>query len=141
MVAAGKGYPNAQAHRADHEQTYAAENARLAKLTREVFANPFRPISVAPAWLAWNGGTIMKLAQAIYEDREFDRHFLASWRSELMARAWELAEGLAKRPTLLLRYTRLLLTEALRRQMHDLLGYGLGMELLALIEKPEAPAS
>jgi hypothetical protein len=41
----------------------------------------------------------------------------------------------------LLRYTRLLLTEALRRQMHDLLGYGLGMEMLALIEKPEAPAS
>ena len=60
---------------------------------------------------------------------------------KLMARAWELAEGLAKRPTLLLRYTRLLLTEALRRQMHDLLGYGLGMEMLALIEKPEAPAS
>jgi enoyl-CoA hydratase/carnithine racemase len=58
---------------------------------------------------------------------------------KLMARAWELAEGLAKRPTLLLRYTRLLLTEALRRQMHDLLGYGLGMEMLALIEKPEAP--
>ena len=33
----------------------------------------------------------------------------------------------------------LLLTEALRRHMHDLLGYGLGMEMLALIEKPEAP--
>jgi hypothetical protein len=31
-----------------------------------------------------------------------------------------------------------LLTEALRRQMHDLLGYGLGMELLALGEKPAA---
>jgi enoyl-CoA hydratase/carnithine racemase len=57
----------------------------------------------------------------------------------LMARAFELAEGLAKRPTLLLRYTRLLLTEYLRRQMHDLLGYGLGMEMLALLEKPEAP--
>jgi hypothetical protein len=28
----------------------------------------------------------------------------------------------------------------LRRQMHDLLGYGLGMELLALGEKPEGPA-
>jgi hypothetical protein len=27
-----------------------------------------------------------------------------------------------------------------RRQMHDLLGYGLGMELLALGEKPEGPA-
>jgi enoyl-CoA hydratase/carnithine racemase len=57
----------------------------------------------------------------------------------LMARAWELAEGLAKKPTLALRYTRLLLTEYLRRQMHDLLGYGLGMEMLALLEKPEAP--
>jgi enoyl-CoA hydratase/carnithine racemase len=59
---------------------------------------------------------------------------------KLLARAWELAEDLARRPTLLLRYTRLLLTEALRRQMHDLLGYGLGMEMLALGEKPERPA-
>ena len=41
--------------------------------------------------------------------------------------------------TWLLRYTRLLLTEALRRQMHDLLGYGFGMELFALGEKPEGP--
>ena len=57
----------------------------------------------------------------------------------LLPRAWELAADLARRPTLLLRYTRLLLTEALRRQMHDLLGYGLGMELLALGEKPESP--
>ena len=30
---------------------------------------------------------------------------------QLMARAWELAEDLAKRPTLALRYTRLILTE------------------------------
>ena len=59
---------------------------------------------------------------------------------QVLARAWEIAEDLAKKPTLALRYTRLLLTEALRRQMHDLLGYGLGMELLALGEKPEGPA-
>jgi enoyl-CoA hydratase/carnithine racemase len=59
---------------------------------------------------------------------------------KLLARAWELAEDLARRPTLLLRYTRPLLTEALRRQMHDLLGYGLGMEMFALGEKSEAPA-
>ena len=58
---------------------------------------------------------------------------------KLLPRAWELAEDLARRPTLLLRYTRLLLTQALRRHMHDLLGYGLGMEMLALGEKPEAP--
>jgi len=59
---------------------------------------------------------------------------------KLLARAWELAEDLARRPLLLLRYTRLLLTEYLRRQMQGLLGYGLGMELLALGEKPEGPA-
>src|SRR5579862_101005 len=58
----------------------------------------------------------------------------------VLARAWEIAEDLAKKPTLALRYTRLRLTEALRRQMQDLLGYGLGMELLALGEKPEGPA-
>jgi enoyl-CoA hydratase/carnithine racemase len=58
---------------------------------------------------------------------------------KLLPRAWELAEGLACRTNLLLRYTRLLLTEMLRRQMHDLLGYGLGMEMLALGEKPEGP--
>jgi enoyl-CoA hydratase/carnithine racemase len=56
----------------------------------------------------------------------------------LLERAWELALGLTRKPTLLLRYTRLLFTEYLRRQMHDLLGYGLAMESLALIEKPEA---
>ena len=60
---------------------------------------------------------------------------------KLMARAWELAEDLTRKPTLLLRYTRLLFTEYLRRQMHDLLGYGLAMESLALFEKPEAPAA
>jgi enoyl-CoA hydratase/carnithine racemase len=59
----------------------------------------------------------------------------------LMARAWELAEDLARKPTLALRYTRLLLTEYLRQQMQGLLGYGLAMELLALGEKPEAPRS
>src|SRR5881628_1881493 len=59
----------------------------------------------------------------------------------LLARAWELAEDLARKPTLLLRYTRLLFTEYLRRQMHDLLGYGLAMESLALFEKPEAPGT
>src|ERR1700687_3005840 len=58
---------------------------------------------------------------------------------KVLARAWEIAEDLAKKPTLALGYTRLLLTEMLRRQMHDLLGYGLGMELLALGEKPEGP--
>jgi enoyl-CoA hydratase/carnithine racemase len=60
---------------------------------------------------------------------------------ELLPRAWNLARDLAAKPNLLLRYTRLLFTEYLRRQMHDLLGYGLAMESLALFEKPEAPSA
>jgi hypothetical protein len=39
----------------------------------EIFGNPFRPVSVNPSWLAWNGGTLVCLAQAIYADRSFDR--------------------------------------------------------------------
>ena len=33
---------------------------------------PFRSATLDPAWLAWQGGTILKLAQAIYQDRAFD---------------------------------------------------------------------
>jgi enoyl-CoA hydratase/carnithine racemase len=58
-------------------------------------------------------------------------------KDRLMARAWELAESLAARPPLLLRYTRLMFTEDLRRRMQDLLGYGLAMESLAVMDKPE----
>jgi len=36
--------------------------------------NPFRPAPhIDPAWLAGNGGTVPKLARAIYDERAFDR--------------------------------------------------------------------
>lgn len=38
-----------------------------------IFGNPFRPINKSPAWLAWNDGTVRKVAQSIYEERAFDR--------------------------------------------------------------------
>jgi hypothetical protein len=46
-----------------------------ANLLRCVFGNPFRPITMNPAWkvLAWNDGTVRKIAQSIYEERAFDR--------------------------------------------------------------------
>jgi hypothetical protein len=43
-----------------------------ASMRREIFGNPFRPVAIAPAWLAWNDGTVPKLAQTIYDDRRFD---------------------------------------------------------------------
>jgi hypothetical protein len=42
-------------------------------LLREVFGNPFRPVAVDPYWLAWNDGTVVRLAQVVYEERAFDR--------------------------------------------------------------------
>jgi hypothetical protein len=40
-------------------------------LLRDIFGNPFRPPPrLEPAWLAWNGGTVRRLARSAYEDRD-----------------------------------------------------------------------
>jgi enoyl-CoA hydratase/carnithine racemase len=56
---------------------------------------------------------------------------------KLMARAFALAEEIAKKPTSLVRATRMVLTEHLKRQMQELLGFGLYAELLALTDRPD----
>jgi hypothetical protein len=38
---------------------------------RDIFGNPFRKAAVEPAWLAWSGGTVVRLAAAVYADRRF----------------------------------------------------------------------
>jgi enoyl-CoA hydratase/carnithine racemase len=53
-------------------------------------------------------------------------------RERLLPRAWELAEQLAARPPLVLRYSRTLLTQHLKGLLHDLLGYGLALEGLGV---------
>jgi len=52
-------------------------------------------------------------------------------REELLPRAWTLAEQLAQQPDLVLRYTRVMMTQNIKRQMHDILGYGLALEGMA----------
>ena len=49
------------------------ECAAHCAMLRDVFGNPFRPVAIEHVWLAWNDGTIPKIAQAIYDDRAFDR--------------------------------------------------------------------
>ena len=43
-------------------------------LLRDIFGPlPFHPVVVPPSVLAWNNSTVVKLAQAIYTERAFDR--------------------------------------------------------------------
>jgi hypothetical protein len=41
-------------------------------LFRDIFGNPFQPVIVDPSWLAWQKGTVVQLAKAIYDDRTFE---------------------------------------------------------------------
>jgi enoyl-CoA hydratase/carnithine racemase len=53
---------------------------------------------------------------------------------QLLPRAWELARQICRQPELNRRYARILLTEQLRRQIADLLPYGLALEGLAITQ-------
>jgi hypothetical protein len=52
-----------------------AERKAQADVLRCLFGpSPFRPLPrLNPAWLAWDGGTVPKLAAVVYEKRAFDR--------------------------------------------------------------------
>jgi hypothetical protein len=47
-----------------------AESAIQSSLLRDIFGNPFRPVTIHSAWIT---STVTSLAQAIYTDRAFDR--------------------------------------------------------------------
>ena len=51
---------------------FAVERRLQCGFVRDIF-NPFRPVTIDPAWLTWNDGTVVKLAESIYDERAFDR--------------------------------------------------------------------
>src|SRR5262245_7375188 len=55
------------------EQALERERGSQCGHFREIIGNPFRPPAVDMDWLAWNDGTVRKIAQAIYVERAFDR--------------------------------------------------------------------
>jgi hypothetical protein len=65
MAAAGSG--------GDFWEQYASEQAHQCILLRDIFGNPFQSVLIDPSWAAWNEGTVVKLAQGIYDERAFDR--------------------------------------------------------------------
>jgi enoyl-CoA hydratase/carnithine racemase len=107
---------------------------------------------------AWCRGTAMHIVMPLLLGINRGRYFLLTGQTlsaqeakdlglvaeilppdKVLARAWEHAEALTAKPTLLLRYTRLMFTEYLKKRMQDLLGYGLAMEGLALMEQLDPP--
>jgi hypothetical protein len=49
-----------------------AERSAQADLLRDIIGNPFRPAPrVDPRVVAWNAGTVVKMAQVIYDERRF----------------------------------------------------------------------
>jgi hypothetical protein len=63
---------NSAAYGAGSWQTagWKVERAAQAVLLRDLFGNPFRPLTIDPAWRT---AEVVRLAQAVYQERAFDR--------------------------------------------------------------------
>jgi hypothetical protein len=62
------------------------ELKRQSSLLRDLFGNPFRPVTLNPAWLS---PTITSLAQAIYENRQLPSGHFDNVRMGVLADALE----------------------------------------------------
>jgi hypothetical protein len=63
----------------------ASERRCQAELLRCIFGNPVRPVAADPAWRAWHGGAIPKLAQAVYQERDVPSGHLDAARLAVLA--------------------------------------------------------
>lgn len=70
-------------------EAWLQELACQSLLIRCVSGNPFRSVSIAPAWRAWSDGTVSKLAQTIYDERELPSGHLDAGRLAILADALE----------------------------------------------------
>jgi hypothetical protein len=48
------------------------ERAQI-RILRDIFSNPFRKARIDPSWLEWKESSVGTIAQAIYDERRFDR--------------------------------------------------------------------
>jgi hypothetical protein len=90
-LAATSSSATAAAAAAAQAATFAGggEPPAQAVLLRDMFGTPFRPVPIDPAWLAWNDGTVVKLAQAAYENHDLPSGHLDLTRLAVLADALE----------------------------------------------------
>ena len=92
---------------------------------------------VYPLLLGLNRGRYFLLTGQTISAREAQELGLVNEvlpREELVPRAWTLAQELAQKPSLTVRYTRVVLTMHIKRLMQDMLGYGLALEGLGVVD-------
>lgn len=92
---------------------------------------------VFPMAMGLNRGRYFLLTGQVIDAREAKEIGLVNEvlpREQLLPRAWELARQIMQQPELNRRYARIMLTEQLRRQINDLLPYGLALEGLAITQ-------
>jgi hypothetical protein len=67
-----------------HTDQRSVQGSAQASLLRDL-VNPFRPVSLDPACLAWHGGAIVKLASAVYDERQLPSGHLDTGRLAVLA--------------------------------------------------------
>jgi hypothetical protein len=70
---------------------FAVERRLQCELVLDIFGNPFRPVSIPPAVLAWNDAVVVRLAQAAYDERLLPAGTLDNTRLAVLADALEEA--------------------------------------------------
>jgi hypothetical protein len=66
------GGPNLPGHQGEFKIAVDEKARTCCRVIRDILGNPFRPVSVDPAWLTWHERTVPKLAQTIYDGRRYD---------------------------------------------------------------------
>jgi hypothetical protein len=69
--------------------TWGGDTARQTALLRDIFGSPFRPVTISPAILAWSDGLVVRLAQAVYDERPLPDGSLNPNRIAVLADALE----------------------------------------------------
>jgi hypothetical protein len=71
--------------------TTVPQRLTLCDSLREIFGNPFHPVTISPLWLTWNGAIVPRLAQAAYNERILPAGTLDNTRLAVLADALEEA--------------------------------------------------